>query len=84
MATFTVTIPDGILQNLLDAFEGMYPIPKDEEGDPTMTQAQNAKARLRQYVRETYVAYCAGAGAEIARLQAIADAEAVTDLIEVT
>jgi hypothetical protein len=52
MTVITITIPNGFITPLLDAFDSEYP------GRPEgTTKAQWAKQKVRNYVRETYRSY---------------------------
>lgn len=84
MAQFTLTIPNGLLQEILNAFEYQYPIPVDTDDVPVMTQAQNAKLQVRRYVRDIYTAYNATTASDAARDAAIMQAEIDSAPIEVT
>ena len=58
MAQFTMTIPDGLVNELLDAFAEVEGIPVDEStGEPTMTKADFAKSQIRNYIRSIYRRY---------------------------
>lgn len=81
MAQFTITIPDGKVADLLEAFATLYPIPTtepeegEEEGDPLYTKVAWAKMQVRKYIREVYTAWKAKEAAEDARLAAISAAD---------
>ena len=51
MAEIKLTIPDDVVERVLDAFDGMY------GGRGTMSKANWAKKQVRRYVRETVRAY---------------------------
>lgn len=83
MPNFTVTIPVGLLNGLLDAFANTYPIPDDEEGAPLYTKAVWAKMRIRRYIRDIYSSQAAALAAETARTTAIETAETESEDLEV-
>jgi hypothetical protein len=83
MGEFTINIPNGLLPGILKAFEHAYPIPVDKEGNPIMSQVQNARMHLRRYVREIYIGYESKTDSEAARLTAIKAAETASEDIEV-
>ena len=67
MANFTMTIPDAVVDDVLNAFATAYPIPEDEGGTSLYTKPQWAKMKLRDYVRSIYRAYKANNASETAR-----------------
>ena len=56
-AEIKFTIPDEKLPTIVSAYETMYPIPLDEDGDPEFTPAQWAKEMIRRYIRQTVYNY---------------------------
>jgi len=76
MAEFTITVPGDKVQDLLDAFATVYPIPlavseEGEEEEPQYTKPAWAKLQVRRFIREVYKAWKAKQAAEDARLAAI-------------
>ena len=53
MASIELTIPNDKVDRVLDAFEGIYDLPKDESGTPLYTKVEWAKRQLRQHVLRT-------------------------------
>ena len=51
MAEIKLTIPDAVVERVLDAFDGMY------SGRGTTSKANWAKKQVRRYIRETVRAY---------------------------
>ena len=52
-AEMTITIPDAKVTRVLNAFEVVYPIPKDSEGTPLYTQAQWARLVIKRFIINT-------------------------------
>jgi len=48
-----ITIPDDKLGRVRDGFLKIYPIPRDEDGDPTITQAEHFENIFVQFIRQT-------------------------------
>lgn len=54
MANITITIPDAKVQRVLNAIEGLHPIPTDGiTGTPLFTQGQWAREWLKRLLRKT-------------------------------
>lgn len=80
MAQIVVTVPDAVLQRVLDAFAAAYGYQATIDGSPNPeTKAQFARRMVRQYVKNTVVAHEAEQAAITAR-QTAADA-ANTDIV---
>ena len=46
----TFTIPDEKVQRVVDAINGLFPVPVDKNGDPLFTEGQWTKEKLRRYI----------------------------------
>ena len=57
MANITLNIPAQHVNRVLDAVKGMYPIPVDENGDPTHTDAEWGKKILEDYLKSIVKRY---------------------------
>lgn len=80
MATFTLTVPDALVPDMLDAFAALYGYDAATDG----TRANFAKGKIRDYVKEVYTAHQATIGAEAARQSAISAADTTTADVDVT
>lgn len=80
MASFTLTVPDALVPDLLDAFADMYGYDAETDG----TKANFAKSKIRDYVKEVYKAHQATISAEAARQSAISAADTAAADVDVT
>lgn len=48
MATITITVPDNVVQAVLDSFATVYGLPDG------VTKVQNARQRIRQYLKDVH------------------------------
>ena len=51
MPNITVNVPAQHVNRVLDAIKGLYPIPNDENGDPTHTNAAWAQKIMEDHLR---------------------------------
>jgi len=51
MPNITINIPAQHVNRVLDAIKGLYPIPDDEDGNPTYNNAAWAKKTLEDHLR---------------------------------
>ena len=90
MATFTITIPDGIVQDVVEAFCVQYKRPEliadpenpGEEIPNPVSKVTFAKSVVRSFVREVYTAVQIKT-IEATRLQIIETANTATDAVTV-
>jgi len=50
MTTITFTVPNEKVSRIVDAMEGLFPIPEDTEGNPLFTKNQWAKEAMRRWI----------------------------------
>ena len=50
MVQITFTIDDAKIPRIISAMKGMYPIPKDSNGNPLFTDEQWAKVAIRRWI----------------------------------
>lgn len=53
----TFTIPDGKVQRAINAIEGLYPIPRDDDDNPLFTANQWAKEKIRRSIVDIVFRY---------------------------
>lgn len=52
MAEITFTIDNNKIPRIANAMKGLYPIPKDDNGDPLFTDNQWVKEKVRRWIRD--------------------------------
>tara|TARA_Y100000310_G_scaffold319966_2_gene375878 strand:- start:441 stop:683 length:243 start_codon:yes stop_codon:yes gene_type:complete len=57
MANITINIPNAHVARVLAAVKGLFPIPLDENGDPTHTNAEWGKKIIEDYLRSIVKRY---------------------------